>query len=101
MQSNKGKELMGTILMKLITYTRTHFNYEEELMAKHDYPGFEEHKAKHQKMTAKVLSLQNDYQAGKITLTMEVSKFLQDWLNKHIMGTDKQYSAHLNGCGVT
>lgn len=101
MVQQKGKDALGTILAKLITYTATHFAAEEKLMRDNGYPDFAEHKAKHEKMVAKVLALQNDYKAGKITLTHEVSKFLQDWLNKHILGTDKQYSAFLNSKGVS
>jgi len=51
-------------------------------------------------MTAKVIALQNDYQAGKTSLTIEVFKFLTDWLNKHILETDKKYSAYLNSKGI-
>lgn len=100
MAQGKGKEVLGVILAKLIDYTAGHFSKEERLMESHGYPEFDDHKAKHGKMTAKVLALQADYRAGKLTLSMEVSKFLQDWLNKHILGTDKKYSAFLNGKGV-
>ena len=51
-------------------------------------------------MTAKVVALQNDYDAGKASLTIEVSKFLNDWLNKHIKETDKKYSEYMNSKGV-
>jgi hemerythrin len=101
MTQKKGKEVLGTILAKLINYTATHFTAEEKIMEQNGYPDFVEHKAKHEKMVAKVLALQNDHKAGKITLTMDVSNFLQDWLNKHILGTDKKYSAFLNSKGVS
>ncbi|PLX49800.1 MAG: hemerythrin [Desulfobulbaceae bacterium] len=101
MTQKKGKEVLGPILAKLINYTATHFAAEEKLMQQHGYPDYDKHKAKHEKMVQKVLALQNDYKGGKITMTFEVSKFLQDWLNKHILGTDKQYSAFLNDKGVS
>lgn len=101
MTQKKGKEVLGPLLAKLINYTATHFAAEEKLMQQHGYPDYDKHKAKHEKMVQKVLSLQDDYKGGKITMTFEVSKFLQDWLNKHILGTDKQYSAFLNGKGVS
>lgn len=100
MTAQKGKEVLGLILTKLISYTSTHFATEEKLMQQHGYPDYDTHKAKHEKMVAKVLALQNDYKSGKITLTFEVSKFLQDWLNKHILGTDMKYSTFLNNKGV-
>ena len=100
MSQKKGKEVLGTILAKLINYTGTHFSFEEKLLEQNGYPDFEEHKAKHEKMVAKVVALQNDHNSVKIALSLEVSKFLQDWLNKHILGTDKKYSGFLNSKGV-
>lgn len=100
MVAQKAKEVLGGVLTKLINYTASHFANEERLMKTHGYPEFAEHKEKHEKMTAKVLALQKDWQAGKINLSLDVSSFLSDWLNKHILGTDKKYSAFLGGKGV-
>lgn len=100
MLDKKGKEVVGGILGKLINYTAMHFAFEEKLMSEHGYPEYAEHKAKHDKMVGKVLSLQKDVDSKKLTVTADVMKFLQDWLNKHIMGTDKKYGPFLNEKGV-
>lgn len=100
MRQGKGKDIVGEILKKLVNYAGFHFAAEQKVMQQHDYPGYDEHKDKHDKMTAKVMALQNDYQSGKASLTIEVFKFLTDWLNKHIMETDKKYSEYLNSRGV-
>jgi len=100
MVKQQAKEVLGKILDKLINYTATHFATEEKYMQQHGYPGYAEHKAKHDKMTAKVLSLKKEWQAGRATLTIEVSKFLKDWLDKHILGTDQQYAPFLKEKGV-
>lgn len=100
MRQGKGREVLDKVLKELIRYTQTHFAAEERLMKNHGYPDYEEHKAKHEKMTRKVLEVQQEYQEGKITITLEVMKFLQDWLNKHILGTDKKYGPFLNSKGV-
>ena len=34
------------------------------------------------------------------TLSLEVMNFLKSWLVKHIQGSDKAYTAHLNAKGV-
>jgi len=100
MAQGKGKEASAKVLDALIDYTKVHFAYEEKLMRDNGYPDFAEHKAKHDKMAAKVLSLQQQCRQGNASLSFEVTKFLQDWLNKHILGTDMQYAPFLGGKGV-
>ena len=100
MSNGKGKEILGKILSDLINYTHSHFKMEEKLFDKYGYPDAEEHKIKHKKMTDKVLDLQEQFQQKKITITFEVMDFLQNWLDKHILGTDKKYGPYLNSKGV-
>jgi len=96
MRQGKGRQALDKILKELIQYTRTHFADEERLMKTHGYPEYEWHKAKHDRMTQKVLDIQREYQEGKITITLDVMKFLENWIDKHILGTDKQYSPFLS-----
>jgi hemerythrin len=100
MKIGKGKEVLEKTLKDLIEYTATHFAAEERLMKAHRYPGYEEHKAKHDKMTQKVIEIYNQYQEGRIALTIQVMNFLENWVDKHILGTDKQYAVFLNNAGV-
>ncbi|MGR3176373.1 MAG: hemerythrin domain-containing protein [Candidatus Scalindua sp.] len=88
MADGKGKEVLERILDNLASYANFHFAAEKTEMVKHKYPDYEAHRGKHQAML------------GKVTLTNEVSDFLSDWLNKHIVGTDQQYSSFMNGVGV-
>lgn len=100
MMQQRAKEVLGPILNRLVNYCATHFATEERLMKTHGYLEYGEHKAKHDKIAAKVVALQDDYKSDKFNLTIEVSQFLKDWLDKHILGTDKKYCAHLHGKGV-
>jgi hemerythrin len=100
MTKGQGKTIAGKILGDLINYCASHFAMEEKLFDQYDYPEAAEHKTKHQKMTEKVLSLQKDFNQGKITITFDVMEFLQSWLDKHILGTDKKYGPYLNSKGV-
>ncbi len=100
MVQQKAKEVLGSVLSKLVSYVATHFANEERLMQSNGYPDFAAHKEKHEKMTAKVLALQKEWQAGKAALGIEVSQFLRDWLDKHILGTDQKYAPFLNSKGV-
>lgn len=100
MAAGKGKDALEGILNGLASYASTHFASEEEEMVRHKYPDYETHRGKHQAMLGKVGSLIEDYKQGKISLSHEVADFLKDWLNKHIVGTDQQYSSFMNSVGV-
>ncbi len=84
----------------LLEYTRYHFKREEELMQENSYPDFEAHKLQHEKMINQTEEFVRIYQEKGHDSLKEVSDFLTHWLINHINGTDKEYSEHLNSCGV-
>ena len=101
MRQGKGKDALGKILADLIQYCRTHFADEERIMKAGGYPDYEAHKAKHKWMTDRVAEIFREYQEGRATITLEVMKFLENWVDQHIMGTDKQYASFLNAKGIS
>jgi hemerythrin len=100
MLEGRGKTVIDKVLYGLAEYTQSHFVNEERLMRLHAYPGYEAHKMEHEKLTAQVKHLQDETRSGKSVISMEVMRFLQHWLTDHIVGVDKQYSAHLRAGGV-
>lgn len=100
MTKGQAKAVLGKILGELVNYCAGHFATEEKLFDKHGYPDAADHKDKHQKMVSKVLALQAQFEEGKAMITLEVMDFLQQWLDKHILGTDKKYGPFLNSQGV-
>jgi hemerythrin len=100
MGQGQGKLVLESILNKLIKYAVSHFAAEERLLREHGYPDFEVHKEKHEKMTGKIMALQQEYKRGKINISIEVMDFLQNWLDKHILGTDMKYSRFLTDRGA-
>ena len=100
MNVGKGKEVLGRIPDKLISYTATHFKYEEELFDKTSYPDAFNHKKEHAALVKQVLDTQAKYKAGAMALSVEVGYFLSDWLTNHIMGTDRKYGSHLTAKGI-
>ena len=101
MGAGRGKQELSKIFANLMDYCVTHFTNEERILKTQGYPEYEAHHQIHEKMMSKARSLQNDFVAGKVGITLETMKFLEDWLGKHIMGTDKKYGAHLNSKGVS
>lgn len=100
MAKGQAKAVLGKILGELINYCASHFAMEEKLFDKYGYPDAADHKDKHQKMTSKVLALQMQYEQGKAMMTLEVMDFLQQWLDKHILGTDMKYAPFLKSKGM-
>lgn len=100
LKKGEGIDALGRILSDLVRYTKTHFATEECLMKTHGYPDYLTHKDKHDKMTAMVLEYVDKFEAQEIRSPIEISNFLKDWLKKHILQTDMNYSAFLNGKGV-
>ena len=100
LKTGEGREAMRQVLTDLANYAKTHFAAEERLMKTHGYPEFAAHREKHEKMTARVLQYIAKFESQELKNLVEVFQFLKDWLKKHIMQTDKRYSAFLNNEGV-
>ena len=95
MMERKGKEVLGKILDRLVSYTASHFKDEEKAFEKYNYAEKLQHKKEHDDLTAKALDIQGKFNKGEAVITIEVMNFLKDWLNKHIVGTDKKYGPTL------
>ncbi len=99
-KTGRGKAVVSYILTEMIDYATTHFEAEEKYMSGFEFPGYAQHKAEHNAFALKVLDFQKRYSRGSITLTFEVMNFLEEWLIKHIQGTDKKYGTFLNTKGL-
>jgi len=86
-------------LDELIDYTRFHFEREEELMKKHDFPEFEEHKRQHAEMVKEVEAFVAEYEAKGTDALEDVADYLKSWLINHINGTDQKYAPFLTSKG--
>lgn len=95
-----GLQSVQRVLNGLANYTVTHFNYEERLLQKHNYPDFDQHKRKHEALLGKVVAFKERIDAGDVSVTDELLTFLKEWLIGHIKGTDKEYGLFLNEKGV-
>ncbi len=101
MKAGHGKDLLGKTLDGLVSYTVTHFNYEEQLFAKTSYPAAAAHKQEHEDLKKQVLAIQEKMKQGvSFSQSMEVMEFLKGWLVNHIQGSDKKYGPHLAAKGI-
>jgi hemerythrin len=100
MRQGQGKRILGDILSGLVKYAGSHFATEERLMKTHGYPEYDQHKEKHGKMTQKVLDIQDEFETNGSNLTLDVMKYLENWVDKHILGTDMKYSSFFREKGL-
>jgi len=100
MTNGSGNERLGALLENLVGYTVQHFAYEEQLFALHKYPLSAAHTEEHQRLVTQVGEFKQKFDSGQANINMQLMKFLKDWLIKHILGSDKAYSAHLVERGV-
>ncbi|WP_419786772.1 bacteriohemerythrin [Pseudodesulfovibrio sp.] len=96
MAEGQGKAVLGEIFNGLKEYTVKHFGTEEDLFARYEYPGEEQHKAVHAELLGKVLEFEKEFKSGSAMLSRELLLFLKDWLVNHIQGTDKAYIQHIS-----
>lgn len=95
----EAEPVLMLLLDGLLQYTEAHFADEERLMEKHQFPGLAQHRAEHAALTARVLQFRAQFEAGDRDIGAAVLNFLRDWLQGHILNTDKAYSAFLRSRG--
>jgi hemerythrin len=91
----ESKKALEGILAELVHHTQMHFASEEQLMQTHGFPRLAGHKIEHKQLTDRVVKFQEELNAGRITLGLEMLTSLKHWLSNHIMSTDQQYGAYI------
>lgn len=79
------------ILDELEKYTITHFTAEEIFMREMNYRNFREHKEEHAQFVARIVEERAKISAGA-AVTLDIVRFLKDWLLNHILVSDKEYA---------
>ncbi|MBI4292491.1 MAG: hemerythrin family protein [Betaproteobacteria bacterium] len=100
MRQGKGREVAGKIIDGLVSYTRTHFTFEEKYFAQYVYPESEAHINEHKHFERKAAEFRRDFGKGKLTLSMQIINFLSDWLRTHIQGSDQKYAPFFRQNGL-
>jgi hemerythrin len=100
MRMGKGDEVVSKTVGELLQYTRTHFQQEEALLKRANYPQLAPHQEQHKKFVADVEGLLQQTREGRAANSIQVLNLLRDWLVNHIQKTDKAYSDCLNAAGI-
>ncbi|ADO77416.1 bacteriohemerythrin [Halanaerobium praevalens] len=97
-EKSKKKAEIEKTLNFMGEYVVTHFDAEEALQKKYDYPDYDEHHKIHEDFKAEVAEFQAEYQANKYDddFVMEFSGRLLTWLINHVASTDQSIGDYIN-----
>lgn len=98
--NGNSHEILSDILHGLSEYTVYHFSTEEKYFEQFNYKFTKEHKAQHQNFVKKVLDFQDKFDNNESEITVELIKFLVDWVTEHIMDSDHKFKKCFNDNGL-
>jgi len=94
--SGTDEQAIGRILKVLIDRALAHFQREEMMMRKNEYPDFEAHAAEHQKIIDELRSLYAAYQDHpSARVSAEIVSLLSAWLEEHVLESDMRYRPYM------
>lgn len=98
----RSRQDVGILLSYLRTYAVSHFGEEEELMRVSEFPGYERHKAQHDRLVKDlvILSKEQDRRGGKGVAAKALGTFLRKWLHDHVSVTDAEMARYLVARGI-
>lgn len=100
MKQRQGDAILDSILFDLLVYTKGHFQREEAEMRRIDYAGFDAHVREHQGLLQSVNALRDAEGTDRSVMCIKVADFLQEWLRKHILGSDMELAKVIVAAGV-
>ena len=84
------------IIGDLLSYTRSHFAEEEELMQMAAFPDFARHKERHDALIAKIREVEARVRNGEVQAVAEfLPAMVGAWLAQHIAIEDQMYAGYL------
>jgi len=89
--NNIHQDKITHIVSEMHDYAAVHFKTEEKYFEEFGYREKAEHKAEHEAFLEKMKTFELDYQKNSKLLSLQILNFLQEWLNNHIMKSDKKY----------
>lgn len=97
-EKSEKKEEVEKTLNFMGEYVVTHFDAEEALQKKYNYPDYENHHQIHEDFKAEVAEFQKEYKENEYDedFVLEFSGRLLTWLINHVASTDQDIGKHIN-----
>jgi len=89
---------ISKIFYSLVHYAE-HYLIKEEIYFK-EYTNFLHHREAHNNFIKRIKKLQEDFEAGKDNICLELYNYLLDWFNNHILQYDRESLKYLSGKGL-
>ena len=86
---------VGKCLKKLADYTHYHFNAEEALMERYQFPNCSQHKFEHENFISQLGAMVPKIASGNQEAGQKLYTFLLDWIVNHIAHSDKVWADHV------
>jgi len=95
--SGNGTAKIQEVVGFLESYTRKHFDTEENCMRRYSYPECDDHFAEHKAFIDDIHKLQDELKAGSkdALQTLKVQRRVCDWIVTHIANTDTKLGSYL------
>jgi len=69
---------------RIYKFAEVHFVREEELIQKYKIPGIEKQEAEHERFLSLLDGFRHDFEAGRLTISLELKYWILDWWVHHI-----------------
>lgn len=100
-QKREANAILREILAGLSAYANYHFSIEEELFQKYNYPKVNKHISEHKYYIDKIDDFNRRFkQSNNLVLSVDIVKFLVDWITNHIKIEDKEYAEFFDKKGI-
>ncbi|MBY0430722.1 MAG: bacteriohemerythrin [Rhodospirillales bacterium] len=88
---------LAAYLHTLVEEVRAHFQREEAMLDRVNYPELPAHKVEHDRLLVQVQHYEQACQAGEVprALSLETADYLRHWLLDHIILADMPYRPHV------
>ena len=92
------RKLFHELVGKLVADTVAHFEREEGLMRRYEYPQTRQHANEHVILLRTIETFQIGLRTGSTAIAPEAVSYIKDWLTRHIGTSDRTLESFLAGC---
>ncbi len=100
MHANGSGDVIVAAVSEMRVYAEEHLRYEEELFDRCGYVESDSHRAEHDVFRETIDEFQERAKGSDQIIAIEMLGYLESWLLKHILVTDRKYVEAFRECGV-